>query len=61
MRTEAPYEHQGIAGHVLATGLGLLAAKGCTRLKVSSDGGLYTRAGFVAGPSVWLTRRVTQP
>ncbi len=57
MRTEAPYEHQGIAGHVLAVGLGLLAARGCTRLKVSSDGELYARAGFKAGPSVWLTRR----
>jgi predicted N-acetyltransferase YhbS len=57
MRTEVPYEHRGIASHVLAVGLGLLAARGCARLKVSSDGELYTRAGFKAGPSVWLARR----
>jgi hypothetical protein len=57
MRTEVPYEHLGIASHVLAVGLGLLAARGCARLKASSDGELFTRAGFKAGPSVWLARR----
>jgi hypothetical protein len=51
MRTEEPYEHRGIASHVLAVGLDLLSAKGCTRLKVSSAGGLYVRAGFTPGPS----------
>jgi predicted N-acetyltransferase YhbS len=49
MRTEEPHEHRGIASHVLATGLSRLAATGCARLKVGSDGGLYARAGFVPG------------
>ncbi|HUD69543.1 MAG TPA: hypothetical protein VMQ40_04835 [Acidimicrobiales bacterium] len=51
MRTEAPHEHRGIASHVLAVGVDLLAQRGCDRLKVSSGGGLYVRAGFTPGPS----------
>lgn len=47
MRTEQEHEGRGIASHVLAVGLGLLAGRGCRRLKVSNDIGLYLRAGFV--------------
>ena len=32
--------------HILAGGLERLAARGCTRLKVTNDIGLYLRAGF---------------
>lgn len=46
MRTEQAHERRGIASHVLATGLDLLAARGCECLKVSSDLDLYLRAGF---------------
>ena len=46
MRTEAGFQRRGIASHVLATGLELLAQRGCQRLKVSSDIPLYLRAGF---------------
>lgn len=46
MRTEDEFQQRGIASHVLAAGLDLLAARGCDRLKVSSDRGLYLRAGF---------------
>lgn len=49
MRTEEPHEHQGIASHVLGSGLDLLAERGCTRLKVSSAGPLYEKAGFRVG------------
>ncbi len=47
MRTEQAHEGRGIASQVLAVGLGLLADRGCQRLKVSNDLGLYLRAGFV--------------
>jgi predicted N-acetyltransferase YhbS len=46
MRTEQPFEGRGIASHLLAAGLDLLARRGCTRLKVSNDIGIYLRAGF---------------
>jgi predicted N-acetyltransferase YhbS len=46
MRTEEAYQGRGIASHVLAAGLERLAARGCRRLKVSNDLGLYLRAGF---------------
>jgi predicted N-acetyltransferase YhbS len=46
MRTEDEFQRQGIAGHVLAVGLDLLAEHGCDRLKVSNDIPLYLRAGF---------------
>jgi RimJ/RimL family protein N-acetyltransferase len=52
MRTEDAYQGQGLARHVLATGLELLAAHGCSRLKVSYLAGneaarrLYLGAGF---------------
>jgi predicted N-acetyltransferase YhbS len=46
MRTEEEFERQGIASHVLAGGLDLLARRGCDRLKVSNDIPLYLRAGF---------------
>jgi GNAT superfamily N-acetyltransferase len=46
MRTEDEFQRQGIASHVLAVGLDLLARHGCERLKVSNDIPLYLRAGF---------------
>jgi GNAT superfamily N-acetyltransferase len=46
MRTEEPHQRRGIARHILTTGLNLLAARGCDRLKVSNDIGLYLKAGF---------------
>jgi GNAT superfamily N-acetyltransferase len=46
MRTEDAYQGRGIASHVLAAGLELLADLGCQHLKVSNDLGLYRRAGF---------------
>jgi Acetyltransferase (GNAT) family len=46
IRTEQGHEGRGLAGHLVATGLDLLAASGCRRLKVSNDRGLYTRLGF---------------
>ena len=46
MRTEEPHGGRGIASHILATGLGRLAASGCDRVKVGSDINLYLRAGF---------------
>jgi predicted N-acetyltransferase YhbS len=46
MRTEDGHQGRGIASHVLAAGLERLAARGCQRLKVSNDLGLYLRAGF---------------
>jgi GNAT superfamily N-acetyltransferase len=52
MRTEAAHERRGIASHVLAAGLDLLAARGCRRLKVSNDIGLYLRAGFCRDDSM---------
>jgi predicted N-acetyltransferase YhbS len=57
MRTEAPHEGQGIASHVLAVGLSRLVGLGCTRLKVTSTGPLYERAGFVAGGRADLLAR----
>ena len=46
MRTEEEFQRQGIASHILAVGLDLLAGHGCDRLKVSNDIPLYLRAGF---------------
>lgn len=46
MRTEAEHQRCGIAAHILASGLDRLAVRGCGRLKVSNDIGLYLRAGF---------------
>ena len=46
MRTEDAHQGRGIASHILAAGLELLAGRGCERLKVSNDLGLYRRAGF---------------
>jgi GNAT superfamily N-acetyltransferase len=46
MRTEERYWRQGLARHVLTTGLDRLAARGCTRLKVSSGIDLYLGVGF---------------
>jgi predicted N-acetyltransferase YhbS len=46
MRTEDQHQRRGIARHILTSGLARLAAAGCTRLKVSSDIGLYLGAGF---------------
>jgi GNAT superfamily N-acetyltransferase len=51
MRTERAHERRGIASHILAAGLDLLAARGCQRLKVSNDIDLYLRAGFVPLPA----------
>jgi predicted N-acetyltransferase YhbS len=48
MRTEDEFQQRGIASHVLSAGLDLLAGRGCDRLKVSNDIGLYLRAGFRA-------------
>lgn len=58
MRTEEKFERQGIASHVLAVGLDLLASHGCDRLKVSSDIPLYLRAGFrpLAGAAATVYR-----
>jgi predicted N-acetyltransferase YhbS len=57
MRTEEAHRGRGIASHILATGLSLLAAHGCRRLKVSNDLGIYLRAGFepdrAATAAVW--------
>jgi GNAT superfamily N-acetyltransferase len=50
MRTEELYRGRGIASHILAAGLDGLARRGCRRLKVSSDLGLYLRAGFRPQP-----------
>ena len=55
MRTEDRYQRQGIARHVLTSGVGRLAAHGCSRLKVSymtgnqASRGLYLGCGFHAG------------
>jgi RimJ/RimL family protein N-acetyltransferase len=52
MRTEDRYQRQGIARHVLTTGLERLAAHGCSRLKVSymtdnqASRRLYLGCGF---------------
>ena len=46
MRTEEAHRNRGVASHILVTGLSRLAAHGCQRLKVSSDLGIYLRAGF---------------
>jgi GNAT superfamily N-acetyltransferase len=47
MRTEDEHQRLGIASHILAEGLDRLAARGCSRLKVSNDLNIYLRAGFV--------------
>lgn len=46
MRTEQQYWRNGLARHVLTTGLNRLAARGCTRFKVSSGHPLYLGVGF---------------
>jgi predicted N-acetyltransferase YhbS len=46
MRTEQQYWRNGLARHILTTGLDKLAAHGCTRLKVSSQHPLYLGVGF---------------
>ena len=46
IRTEEGHEGRGLASHLVGTGLDLLAAYGCRRLKVGNDRGLYRRAGF---------------
>jgi GNAT superfamily N-acetyltransferase len=46
IRTEEGYQGHGLASHLVATGLDLLAANGCRRFKVGNDRGLYTRLGF---------------
>jgi hypothetical protein len=58
MRTEQQYWRNGLARHVLTTGLDRLAARGCTRLKVSSGHPLYLGAGFtpVAPDQTYLGR-----
>lgn len=48
MRTEQRYWRNGLARHVLTTGLDRLAGRGCTRLKVSSGHALYLGAGFTS-------------
>lgn len=48
MRTEQEHWRKGLARHVLVTGLDLLAARGCTRLKVSSGHPLYLSVGFTS-------------
>jgi hypothetical protein len=46
MRTEEWHWRKGLARHVLTTGLQRLAARGCTRFKVSSGIDLYLGVGF---------------
>lgn len=46
MRTEQRYWRNGLARHILTTGLDRLATHGCTRFKVSSGHGLYLGVGF---------------
>jgi GNAT superfamily N-acetyltransferase len=46
IRTEDPHQGRGLASHLVAAGLDLLAGHGCRRLKVGSDRDLYLRAGF---------------
>jgi hypothetical protein len=46
MRTEQRYWRNGLARHILTTGLDRLAAHGCTRFKVSSGHGRYLGVGF---------------
>jgi GNAT superfamily N-acetyltransferase len=63
MRTEDAYQGLGLARHVLARGLELLAAHGCSRLKVSYLAGneaarrLYLGAGFRQGTTSRTYRR----
>jgi GNAT superfamily N-acetyltransferase len=54
MRTEAAHQGRGIASHLLAVGLDMLAAAGVTRFKVCNDLGIYLRAGFEPLPAVTL-------
>jgi predicted N-acetyltransferase YhbS len=61
MRTEAAYQRRGIARHILAAGLARLAARGCARLKVSNDIGLYRQAGFEPLPAVTLVTYARPP
>ena len=51
MRTQDEHQRRGIASHLLAAGLELLADQGCRRLKVSNDINLYLRAGFEPLPA----------
>lgn len=63
LRTEEKFQHHGVASHVLATGLELLAQQGCERFKVSSDLDLYLKAGFQPLPESKATtyiRRVEE-
>jgi len=46
IRIEDAHQGRGLASNLVATGLDLLAVRGCGRLKVCSDRGLYTRLGF---------------
>jgi GNAT superfamily N-acetyltransferase len=46
IRTEDAHQGRGLASHLVAVGLDLLAVNGCRRLKVCNDRGLYLRAGF---------------
>jgi GNAT superfamily N-acetyltransferase len=63
MRTEEAYQGKGLARHLLARGLELLAAHGCSRLKVSYLAGneaarrLYLGAGFRQGTTSRTYRR----
>jgi predicted N-acetyltransferase YhbS len=64
MRTEQQYWRNGLARHILTTGLDLLAAHGCIRLKVSSGHPLYRGVGFTpaATDQTYLGRaRATVP
>jgi predicted N-acetyltransferase YhbS len=61
IRTEQAHQRRGIASHLLAAGLDRLAANGCRRLKVSSDLGLYQRAGFRPASTAAVYARITVP
>ncbi len=64
MRVETAYQRLGLARHLLTAGIDGLAARGCTRLKVSySDENpaarnLYLGAGFVSESTSRVYRRV---
>jgi GNAT superfamily N-acetyltransferase len=46
IRTEDAHQGRGLASHLVAAGLDLLADHGCRRLKVCNDRDLYLRTGF---------------
>lgn len=46
VRTIDNYQRRGLALHLIAVGLELMANEGCTRFKVGSGHDLYLRAGF---------------